>query len=263
MFTIAFHKQAVSAPLLNPRSGDAQLTPHQLKQTIDEAMTAAGTLPPKRIWLSEAAYCAYDPGKTVLSKGSAGNVWAVVSGCIARECMADLRELYGLPPMPEAEPCAAESARLLLELYEEGFADADGDYSDQPATVLGVLEGTMSFALYDEEMQYLLVHRCPGTSSTPLYWGPDAAGQVLLLSTQAAGHLSAFPPGCAFESRLDDGQTDGWNRLLNVTRHSPAARAVNTVPKVNSRGALCGMMFKSVSGRDLVLADAQVESDVC
>lgn len=37
------------------------------------------------------------------------------------------------------------------------------------------VQGTMSFVLYDESMQYMLVHRCPGADSTPLFWGPDRA----------------------------------------------------------------------------------------
>lgn len=44
----------------------------------------------------------------------------------------------------------------------------------------------MSFVLYDEDMAYLLVHRCPGAASVPLFWGPDrASGQVLTRVSRA------------------------------------------------------------------------------
>lgn len=61
---------------------------------------------------------------------------------------------------------------------------------------------------------------------------------------------------------MEDGEGDGWSRMLNVSRHSPSARVVNTVPKVNSKGALCGMIFKSQSGRDLMTPSMQMERDV-
>ena len=65
------------------------------------------------------------------------------------------------------------------------------------------------------------------------------------------------------QSRLLEADPQGWSRLLNVTRHSPAARAVNSLPVVNSHGALCGMMFKSLSGRDLLTqAAVKVDRDV-
>lgn len=59
---------------------------------------------------------------------------------------------------------------------------------------------------------------------------------------------------CA-QSRMVEGVANGWSRMLNVTRQSPAARVVQSVARVNSRGALCGMIFKSQSGRDLMTAN--------
>ena len=65
------------------------------------------------------------------------------------------------------------------------------------------------------------------------------------------------------QSRLLEADPEGWSRMLNVTRHSPAARAVRRLPVVNSRGALCGMMFMSPSGRDLTEATVTADTDVC
>ena len=61
---------------------------------------------------------------------------------------------------------------------------------------------------------------------------------------------------------MENGEADGWSRMLNVSRHSPAARVVSSVPKVNSRGALCGMIYKSQSGRDLMTLSTQIGHDV-
>ena len=74
------------------------------------------------------------------------------------------------------------------------------------------------------------------------------------------GHLN--PDVQCTQSRLLEADPQGWSRLLNVTRHSPAARAVNSLPVVNSHGALCGMMFKSVSGRDLTQATVELDREV-
>lgn len=42
----------------------------------------------------------------------------VVSGALTKNCMRDVRELYGLPSH-DAEATSAASASLLLELYDE------------------------------------------------------------------------------------------------------------------------------------------------
>ncbi len=44
---------------------------------------------------------------------AARQVWVLVAGELTRDCIADMRELYGLPP----KDC--DSAELLLDLYEE------------------------------------------------------------------------------------------------------------------------------------------------
>jgi hypothetical protein len=41
-------------------------------------------------------------------------VWVLVAGELTRDCIADMRDLYGLPAK---EDC--DSATLLLDLYEE------------------------------------------------------------------------------------------------------------------------------------------------
>ena len=40
-------------------------------------------------------------------------MWVLVAGELTPDCIADMRELYGLPP----KDC--DSAELLLDLYEE------------------------------------------------------------------------------------------------------------------------------------------------
>jgi len=45
---------------------------------------------------------------------------------------------------------------------------------------------------------------------------------------------------------------EGDSRMFNFERDSPSQRGVDTVRRVDSKGHLCGLMFKSRSGADLV-----------
>ena len=40
--------------------------------------------------------------------------------------------------------------------------------------------------------------------------------------------------------------------MFNFERDSPSKRGVDTVRRIDSKGHLCGLMFKSQSGHDLV-----------
>jgi hypothetical protein len=115
--------------------------------------------------------------------------------------------------------------------------------------------------LYDAGMGYLLVVRS-ASGKVPLYWGLDEGpGTSLVISSAKFAHLSDFPPGCAYESQALEGST-GSCRMLNICRHTPAARRVDTISQVDSHGHLCGLMFKSKSGRDLVADGNEALRDV-
>lgn len=79
MFKIAFHKQAVSAPLLTASNGDTALTAHELVSVIDSAMQEVGGGASKKLWLSEAACCSFDPSAVTLASSSSDSNVSLVS----------------------------------------------------------------------------------------------------------------------------------------------------------------------------------------
>ncbi|CAL5218648.1 g351 [Coccomyxa viridis] len=142
-----------------------------------------------------------------------------------------------------------DPAQLVLTLYLQGYKDMYDDNSSQPQTWLAAAEGSFAFILHDSRTRYTLVAR--KGSSLPLYWGADNAdGDSLIISTVPA-HLSPFPPGCAFESQVND-EGEGDSRMFNFVRESPHEQGVDCIRRIDSKGHLCGLTFKSVSGQDLV-----------
>ncbi|CAL8470134.1 g9676 [Coccomyxa elongata] len=143
---------------------------------------------------------------------------------------------------------AHDPARLLLHLYLQGYKDQYGDPSDQPSTLLNSMEGDFNFILHDSNSRYTLVAR---KGAAPLFWGvDDGNGDNVIISTMPA-YLSSFPAGCAFESQVNE-EGEGDSRMFNFERDTPSQRGVDTIRRIDSKGHLCGLMFKSRSGHDLV-----------
>lgn len=82
---------------------------------------------------------------------------------------------------PLALPASQCGASLLIDLYERGFYDSDGDNSDQPSTALALLDASYSLILVDAPRRRLLVARS------------DASAPVLWWSTAFDGSLCASP----------------------------------------------------------------------
>lgn len=150
---------------------------------------------------------------------------------------------YGLPT-----DGSVDTAELLLDLYLEGFADAKGNHVDQPGRLLSQLKGSFSCMLYDASVQYLLVWR--SGDANKLYWGLDNADSNMLLIASVKANLTEFPAGCAFESKLDNGVVE--SRMINIQRDNPAKRAISAMARMDSKNHLCGLIYKSQSGTDLV-----------
>ena len=56
---------------------------------------------------------------------------------------------------------------------------------------------------------------------------------------------------------------EGDSRMFNFCRFSPSQRGVDTVKRIDSKGHLCGLLFKSVSGQDLVQGMSALPPNVC
>jgi len=173
---------------------------------------------------------------------------------------AELFELYDMDPasLPGGAAAMPDGADLLVQLYGRGFADRDGDWSDQPATVLRAMKGDFAFVVYDPAAGYILAARSD-TGRAHMYWGLDRREDTLVFATAQAdaapgvGHLSDFPRGCFFESQLVEGQGD--SNLATYVKEGPTGRALEATLRVDSRGHLCAMRFRTKSGVDLPIDD--------
>lgn len=179
-------------------------------------------------------------------------VYCVFYGKIENE--EELRDLYDLPETGDVTDCRAtsSSALLLLRLYLKGFMDAYGDQTSQPETCLDAVRGEWAFCLFDESNLYLLVARDAG-GAAPLFWGTADTGAMLLASDarlltdecgKGMGAPSEFPVGCYFES--EPSYEDG-----HVNNFVKNGKQMKAVPRVNSQGMLCGVIFATKSSTDL------------
>ena len=62
---------------------------------------------------------------------------------------------------------------------------------------------------------------------------------------EGTGAAGEFPHGCFYEN------ADGMEDLQVFTRICASKRHVEAVPRVDSRGQLCGAMYRTMSGHDL------------
>ncbi|KAK9820989.1 hypothetical protein WJX81_002818 [Elliptochloris bilobata] len=243
----------VSAPFLEKATERSVVTDvDQILDNVakDVTFAAGGT--------AEAELC--DNGAAVFD-GSCSIAESQLHGSMVRVVwrgeLSNYEDICELYITPTELTVTHDCARLMLTLYLEaslGYPDEWRDTSDQPFTFLSALEGDFMFVLHDAGAGYTMAVRS-ATGRSPLFWGADEAGDYALFATSPAGRLSAFPQGCAFESQVDD--AGGENRVVDFRRHTRSARPVRTVPRVDSKGHLCGLMCTSKSGRDLVEAASQ------
>lgn len=232
---------------LTPFSGFTTVTllPPPLNGQADEGgfrMESAGAL----------CYATDAPISFAAAHSAAGTPVAVVHCGESIGNVSEIRELYGLPV--HADLRKDSSAQLLLDLYQKDFADAYGDDSDQPSTVMACLQGSFCFMLLDADRGYMLAARA-GSESPPLYWGTSSTGALVFacdpdalapLVTQPKGGPALFPADCYYESstHADKGHVVGFTRRIN-------RRELQPVSRVNSHGQLCGLGFHTQSGTDL------------
>ena len=166
-----------------------------------------------------------------------------------------------------------DEAAVFLDIYLRGgggFCDIDGDASDQPATALAALAGDFAVVLLCARppracggsggVHVIAARSRDARSAPPLFWGLDAGGTVVMLSTTAAGSLQPFPPGCYWETAPTPGAVGHPAGVLaDYTRFSPSTRAVTATPRVDSKGRLAALSYHSKSGKNLaVIGDCDV-----
>ena len=272
----ALHRSLVDAPFapfsplppLNPPDPSAAATT-ALQTAAAALQTAAAALPPSvaatplpslgAAGVAAAACPAAVQTATASLAGAA--VTVLFLGEISNQ--AEVASLYGA----ELDDGGADEAALVLDLYLRGgggFCDVDGDASDQPATALAALAGDFAVVLLCARppracggsggVHVIAARSRDARSAPPLFWGLDAGGAVVMLSTTAAGSLQPFPPGCYWETApTPDAVGHPAGVLADYTRFSPSARAVTATPRVDSKGRLAALSYHSKSGKNLAV----------
>jgi len=177
------------------------------------------------------------------------------------------------PTCPDHAATAAEVAALYAALAspaeELDGADADGAEWQRRAAALTRLRGAFSFVLHDASRNAVLAAR-DAAGASPLYWGAAADGALLFATHAAAPGLAAceaptatlFPAGCLFLATggahpaeepgprgftLQGSVAPRPGQLRSFARHAP----VRVIPRISSRGVLCGAVFRVASAGDL------------
>lgn len=166
------------------------------------------------------------------------------------------------------EPPEADDAHWLLDFYA-----TFGDHSSPGMTGIALerlaqVRGSFSFVIFDQAQHRVFAAR-DGEGCQPLYWGSTDEGQ-LMFSTHP-GDLAGcsptatlFPAGTLFATERhmvayqpgDKGwviaQDDWPGQLLSFLSDGAAGwRGVRAIPRITSKGVLCGAVYKVASLSDL------------
>mmetsp|Transcript_2043 Transcript_2043/g.3203 ORF Transcript_2043/g.3203 Transcript_2043/m.3203 type:complete len:297 (+) Transcript_2043:54-944(+) len=181
---------------------------------------------------------------------------AFVSGQASRDDEDDahwLLDFYNTFVDPELEQASAVLGEAVL---------------DRALDCLAQVQGTFAFIIYDSVRHRVLAAR-DRDGTAPLYWGATPEGHLLFgsrLSDLALTNPTAtlFPAGVLFTSEqnlLTCPGEFGWtiNRvdlpgeLLSFVPAKDAAhfRGVKAIPRITSRGVVCGSVYKVASIADL------------
>lgn len=157
-------------------------------------------------------------------------------------------------------------AHHLISRYMEAIVEEDGQARIAHAlTSLGGLDGSFAVILFDRVRRNLLVAR-DRMGAQGLYWGCGKDGALMIADnvvnlSECIPTATLFPPGCVYansgHSYFEFPGNSGWTcssgeswpgRLQSFAR---PGRPVRAVPRVNSRGQLCGAVYKVASFGDL------------
>ncbi|KAJ0981619.1 hypothetical protein J5N97_009874 [Dioscorea zingiberensis] len=212
-------------------------SPEGLRSPGEAGGAGSGSLP--------AEFAAARDGSVVVGLGKAGAIayttekqnpllprlFAVVDGifCLFQghiENIAVLKQQYGLNK-------SANEVIIVIEAYRT-LRDR-GPYP--AAQVVRDLHGKFAFILYDSSSSSTFI-AADADGSVPFFWGADSQGCLVLsddVETVKRGcgkSFAPFPKGCFFTS---SGGLQSFEHPLNL---------VKPVPRVDSKGQVCGATFK-------------------
>jgi hypothetical protein len=171
----------------------------------------------------------------------------------------------------DPEPGAGDNdATWLLKFYET-FKECAADKT-MPAALasLAHTQGRFAWIIYDAGQRRVLAARDRGPKGEPLFWGMTPDQRFMLgsrlsdLEDGCRPTATQFPAGSLFTSTgtsraVQTGQKgwvmpgDLWPGQVRafVEKRDHTYRAVRAVPRINSRGAMCGAVYRVASELDL------------
>lgn len=163
-------------------------------------------------------------------------------------------------------------AGWLLEFYESFMGAHAVDATNRALECLSKVEGSFSFVIYDELQKRVFAGR-DKEGTQPLYWGATEEGQLLVGS--ALGDLEGcdptatiFPPGSLFATErhtvaynpgdmgwvISEGDWPGQLFSFLLDSDGEHFRGVKAIPRITSKGMLCGAVYKVASAKDMAHA---------
>lgn len=169
-------------------------------------------------------------------------------------------------------PLEEDDAHWLLDFYDT-FPDATTeDIQEQALQCLSQINGSFAFVIYDAARRRVLAARDPA-GAQPLFWGATPDGQLMFgscLEDLAACNPTAtsFPPGTLFASErhmmayspgdkgwVIEGTEDYPGQLLSFLKADAEHwRTVKAIPRITSKGVMCGAVYKVASQPDIASA---------
>lgn len=173
------------------------------------------------------------------------------------------------PACPSRDVTTAEDVAALYASMAAPAEDDDSAEWQRRVTALTRTRGAFSFVLHDAARNAVLAAR-DAAGAAPLYWGAAADGALLFATSATAPGLAAcvvptathFPAGCLFLATggahpaeepgplgfmLQGAAAPRPGQLRSFARQAP----VRVIPRISSRGVLCGAVFRVASAGDL------------
>jgi asparagine synthetase B (glutamine-hydrolysing) len=162
-------------------------------------------------------------------------------------------------------PVEVNDAHWLLDFYSSFPEESDkDDHTERALQCLSQIQGSFAFVIYDAARRRVLASR-DSNGSQPLFWGASPDGQLLFgscledLST-CTPSATSFPAGILFASERTlsayNPGDKGWviededfpGQLLSFLKSDPTHwRGVKVIPRITSKGILCGAVYKVAS----------------
>ncbi|GFR48841.1 hypothetical protein Agub_g10794 [Astrephomene gubernaculifera] len=168
-------------------------------------------------------------------------------------------------------PLEENDAHWLLDFYSTFGKPSSSNTTDRALECMAQIKGSFAFVIYDSVQHRVLAARDP-EGSQPLFWGCTDSGQLMFGSLaedlQGCNPTAApFPAGTLFASErhtvayspgdygwviVDDDFPGLIMSFVKAAKQGePGWRGVKAIPRVTSKGVVCGAVYKVASAQDM------------